>query len=329
MEKIAFLFDHQVVYWSAVILTLAVFAGICGFWSLYLGKNGPAAAGFAAVPLALVLSVFFSRLIHWYCYAETYESLLSALTDYRTGGFALIGAFGGCLLAAVLTRICRLHQDLPLMLDCMCLSGGGAIAVGRLASFFNSSNRGQILAQVRSMPWAYPVTNSVSGIVEYRLATFLLQAMVTGLITLVLLVFFLSKKRKPGEATLLFLLCYGAAQVILDSTRYDSIYFRSNGFVSIVQVFGALALGFAIAVFSVRLVKNRGFRLWYLGAWLVMAALIGGAGYMEYHVQRHGNEAVFAYSVMSACLLTLIVLVLALRRYADQKPRHIGRYLSK
>lgn len=329
MERIAFIFSHQVIHWNALILTLAALTAICGFLSLYLGKGGNAFSAFAVIPLALVLSIFFARLIHWYCYAETYESFLHAVTNYRSGGFALIGVFGGCLLAAVLTRITKLHGNLPQMLDCMCLSGGAAIAAGRLASFFNSSDRGQLLQTIRSMPWAYPVTNSVSGATEYRLATFLLQAIVTGCITLALLVFFLSKKRKDGDTTLLFLLCYGAAQVVLDSTRYDSIYFRSNGFVSIVQVFSALALGFVILVFSVRLVKNRGFRLWYLGIWLVMAALVGGAGYMEYHVQRHGNEAVFAYSLMSGCLLSLIVLMLFLFRFCAKAPKKQGgRFLK-
>ena len=53
---------------------------------------------------------------------------------------------------------------------------------------------------------------------------------------------------------------------------------------------------------------RRGFRWWYLALWTVLAALIGVAGYMEYHVQRHGNEAVFAYSVMSGCLAGVVLL---------------------
>ena len=70
---------------------------------------------------------------------------------------------------------------------------------------------------------------------------------------------------------------------------------------------------FAVVMFSVRLVKHRGFRLWYVPIWLAIAAAIGGAGYMEYYVQRRGNEAVFAYSVMSGCLLGVIALTLLIR----------------
>jgi len=44
-----------------------------------------------------------------------------------------------------------------------------------------------------------------------------------------------------------------------------------------------------------------------------MAGGLGGAGYMEYYVQRHGNQAAFAYSVMSAALAAVVLLVLITR----------------
>lgn len=331
MEQIAFIFGEHFFYWNSIILTLSAAAAICIFLSAYLAKSGNATAGFFVVPLSMILSLAAARLLHWYCYEESYDSLLAAMTNLSSGGFALLGVFAGCVLSALLTRIIRIQDNLPQMLDCMSLAGAAGIALGRLASFFNASDRGQLLESVRTMPWAYPITNSVSGVTEYRLATFLLQAMVTGLIFLVLLGFFLTDKhsrRRSGDVTLVFLLLYGASEVVLDSTRYDSMYFRSNGFVSIVQVCGAVALGLTILIFSVRLVKNRGFRGWYLALWAAMAGLVGCAGYMEYYVQRHGNEAVFAYSVMSSCLCILVILALVLRSLAAKpalRPKK-GRY---
>lgn len=317
MERIAFIFENGMLYWSSIILTLATLSAIFGFLALYLKKDGSLTAAIVTVSLALVLSLFFARVVDRYCHEETYAGLLAAVTDFSVGGFALLGAFAGCLSAAIVTRILKLHNDLPLMLDCMSLSGGAAIAVGRLASFFNSTDRGQIVDGLTSMPWVYPVVNSVSGATEYRLATFLLQAMATGLIVFVLFPTF-AKKQKNGDITLLFLLCYCAAQIVLDSTRYDSIYFHSNGFVSIVQVMSALAVGFVIVVFSVRLVKAGGFQKRYLPLWTAIAALLGSAGYMEYHVQRHGNEALFAYTVMSVCLLLVVGLTVFIRRLAEK-----------
>ena len=64
------------------------------------------------------------------------------------------------------------------------------------------------------------------------------------------------------------------------------------------------ALVLAVILFSRRMVKARGFRAWQILLWLLIAAAIGGAGYMEYYVQRRGNEALFAYSVMSGCFDT-------------------------
>lgn len=333
MERIAFILGEYFLSWSTILVTLASAGAVCLFLSAYLRESGNVRAAAWVVPLAMILSLAAARLLHWYCFEENYESLLTAMTDYSRGGFSLTGVFAGCLLAALLTRIFRLHRNLPQMLDCMCLAGSAGIAVGRLSSFYNATDRGQIVQSVRSMPWVYPLTNSVSGLTEYRLATFLHQAMVAAAIFLALALFlgFTKKKHRPdGDAALIFLLCYGASEVILDSMRYDSMYFRSNGFVSIIQVLGAVALGFVIVVFSVRLVRSGGFRPWYIALWLGMAALIGLAGYMEYHVQRHGNEALFAYSVMGACLSIVVFLALLIRGMAGRAAAkaRAGRFLK-
>ena len=50
-----------------------------------------------------------------------------------------------------------------------------------------------------------------------------------------------------------------------------------------------------------------------------IAALLGVGAYMEYHVQRHGDQALFAYSFMSLCLILVIILTLVIRRFAVEK----------
>lgn len=331
MEKIAFVYNGLTVNWARIILILASLGAIVFFLGIYLSKSGNRSAALTVVPLAVVLSVVLARLLHWYCYAETYDSLLSAMTDYSAGGFGLLGVFVGCVAAAVVTRVAGLHYNLLEMLDCMCLAGLGGISAGRLSAFFSTADRGQILETVRTFPLAYPVTNVVSGAVEYRLATFALQAIAALVLLVALLLFCCKKNRVDGEVTLLFSIFYSATQIILDSTRYDSMYFRWNGFVSIVQVVGAVALVSAIVVISIRLVKNAGFRPGYIALWGLIIAGLGGAGYMEYHVQRHGDQALFAYSGMSLCLILVAVLALVMHHLA-QKMRRVyvgGRYLRK
>lgn len=318
MNRIAFLIADLSVYWSSVILTLAVAGAICLFLGLYLKTGGDTLSGVLAVPGSLVLSLLLGRFIHWYCQSGSYESMLSAMTRFSTGGFALMGAFAACALTALVLRLLRFSGNLPRMLDCMSIAGAAGIAVGRLASFYDTSARGP-LTELTGLPLVYPVTNAVSGLEEFRIATFLFQAVVTGIIFAGLLVIFLREKdRKDGDITLVFLLCHGAAQVLLDSTRYDSLFFRSNGFVSIVQVLGALGIGLAAILFSIRLVKQQGFKPWYIGLWVGFAALMGIGGFMEYYLQRHGDKMLVSYIIMGAALMGLVALVLTIRHLAEK-----------
>ena len=318
MEKIAFFTGETVYYWSSIVLTLAALTAVCFFLSLYLGKGGNAVAAFGVVPLALALSLVLARLVHWYCRADSYDGFSEAIVPFSPGGYALLGVFAGCILAAALTRLLHFHDNLPRMLDCMAVAGCAGIAVGRLASFFNSSDRGQIVQSAKSLPWVYPVTNAVSGATEYRLATFLFQSAAAGLLFLVLALLFFREnprhRRKSGSLTALFLMVYCASQVILDSTRYDSLYLHSNGFVSMIQVLSAITLALTIVVCSVRAVKARGIKKWMYLPWVLVPCLFGGAGYMEYFVQRHGKLAATGYSIMGACLAGIVLLGVLLWR---------------
>ena len=316
MEKIAFIYGNTFIYWNSVVMTMAVGVAICLFLAFYL-PSGKKLAAAVAVPLALVLSVFFGRLFHWYFRPDGYTSFVKAMTDYTSGGYALMGCFAACGATAGILKLVGLEKHPMRMLDAMSLGGCAGICVGRLACFFSAADRGQLLKSLRTLPFAYPVNNVVTGAPEYRLATFVIQSMVTALVFAAVAAFFLLARRRRGDTTLVFLLLYCLTQAVLDSTRYDKLFFRSNGFVSVVQVLGALGLLLVIVVFSVRMVKAHGFRFWNVLVWLGIAVCIGGAGFMEYYVQRHGDLAAFSYSIMSACLLAAAGLVLLLRKLAE------------
>ena len=315
MEQIAFIVDHTYIYWNSIITALASATAVCVFWALLLARGKRFSAGFLMIPLAVGLSLVFSRLIYWYFRPENEMNLKALIKLGMTGEAALSGVFAGCFLAAVLIRLVRLTDSLPELLDCLCLAGGIGIALGRLGAFFDASARGMLMPAYMGMPWVSIITNPVTGAEEHRLATFFLQAIVTGAITLVFLIFYLIRRDRirDGDISLLFLQCYGAAQVILDSTRYDSLYFRSNGFVSVVQVLGALAVTMGMIVFGARMAYAGGWKKWYPVLWMPQLACLGLAGYMEYHVQRCGNEALFAYGSMGAALAAVVVLTLVSR----------------
>lgn len=318
MEKIAFIRGETFIYWSPIIMVFAAVAAIAFYAAFYTKRDGNVFAMSVSVLLSVILSFPISRLIHWYCRTSSYSSLHAAMTDYSTGGYALLGVFAACLLSAVICRVVFISNSLPRMLDSMAMGGGVGIALGRLSSMFNSSDRGMILSDEISLPFAYATTNSVSGAVENRLATFMIQSMLTGGIVVILMVYLLisavrKKKVRDGDTFLLFSMLYGSCQIVCDSTRYDQLFFRSNGFVSVVQIVSLVALVIPLIIFSVRMVINYRFRVWYLAIWVPMLGLMGIAGYMEYYVQRHGTEAGFAYSVMSACLILTNLLGLVIR----------------
>lgn len=312
MNQVAAILDSVVLYRYSLVLALSGAAGVCFFMACCSHVQIPSVRASAAALTAVVLSLPMSRLVYWYGRPDSFDSLTRALTTSSTEDFALAGVFAGCILAALLLGG---QGGRKKMLDCMCVAGCGAISLGRLGCFFTATDRGQIMTRLTGLPWAYPVTNA-SGQLEYRFATFLVQSAVAAALAVFLAVVFIRKKR-PGDVTVLFVLVYGASQVILDSTRYDSLYLHSNGFVSLVQLFAAVALTLVLMLLCVRTVKIHGWKNWMIPLWISLIALLGGAGYMEYYVQRHGREAAFAYSIMGTCLACMVALGLLLWRMSQ------------
>lgn len=323
MERLFMIAGRSFLYWNSLLLVLAAAAAICAFSALFLLWDGDSRALAVFVPLSLGLSLVLSRLIHWYCLPNQYAGLSAALLDLSAGGYALMGVFAACLLAAVLLRLTGLVKDLPRFLDCLCVAGCGGIALGRLSFFYSSLDRGSVVKSV-NRPFVYPILNAVSGQPEYRLATFQIQALVLGVLFLVLLCLLLRERRcrrlPAGDIAMVFALVYGAAAVVLDSTRYDSLYLRSNGFVSVVQILGAVAVVACAVYYSVRAVRTTGMKKSFPFVWLLAFFMVGGGGFMEYYVQRHGREAAFSYTVMSVCLTACVCLILLLRRWSLATP---------
>lgn len=322
MSQIAYVSGDTFLYWNSLILAGAACTGLLLFWAAYLRGEGSVLGGALACPIAMLLSLILARFLHWYFLPDSYHGLADAMTRFSSTGFALTGVFLGCLMTALLLRALGLTKNLPGMLDCMSLGGAGAIALGRLGCFFTSQDRGEILTNFTGLPWAYPVTNPVTGLPEYRFATFLIQAVITGIIALGLIAFYWlgrdRKKFRDGDVTLLFLLSYCASQIVLDSTRYDALRLRINGFISAVQVFSAIAMAVVMGILILRVWKQSGKALpCILGAVGTLLGF-GGAGYLEYHVQRHGDQALGSYLAMGGCTAMVLILGIALWRLASR-----------
>ena len=324
MEKITYIISETFIYRHSIVLALAILTAVFLFLALWVGAGKSWLKGLFTCVLCAVLSPVLARLCHWYFQSAEYSGFSTAMTDYSRGNYALMGVFAGCLLAVGVTWATRLEKDAATMLDCMALAGCAGMGIGRLSFLYTDADRGMLLESLTELPFATSVIDPVSGQVSYRLATFMLQAMFCGVLLVGLGIYYfvgrIRKTHRPGQTALLFLAFHGAAQIFFDSTRYDSLFMRSNGFVGVVQILGAVLLVGVIIIYSVGMIRSRGWHWGFLGLWGGILAGLGLAGYMEYFVQRHGNQALFSYSLMILGLSLCLAVMLVIRHLAVKKP---------
>ncbi len=336
MDKILMICGGESYYWKPVILAIAALAAAVTALGLRIWRGERVLPLAVALPVGTVLSVYIARLIHWYCRFESYESLRSALTTLRGGGYSLIGVFAGMLLAFLIARLLRLTRDLPSLLDCAVPAAALGIALGRLGDLFTASDRGKVLVEdvaMQHLPFASAVVNSTSGATEWRIATFAIQSIWCAILCVIFLVAAMDHRPRPlkhprwgrGNVFALFMVLYASGQIVLDSTRYDALFLRSNGFVSLEQIICGCVIAAVLVLYSVRSIKVRRFRFWHPLLWLLALACLGVSGYMEYYVQRHGNAYRFAYGLMCLGLFVVFCIVFALfrtgmLRKAEERP---------
>ena len=321
------------IYASAAVITLGILLCVLMTLVLYRRRHRSGAAVLCLAVLGFVFGTLFSRLLHWYFNAETYSSLLGALTDYDHGSFCLPGMLLGIWLAAWICRGLGLTATMGELLDAAAPGVAMLIAFIRLSALFNTTCRSRILVETKwlqFLPFASGLRDS-AGNVSYRMATFFLEFLLMLAVSFVLLSFFGDKgfrrmKRggpRTGNTARLFILLYAAVEIVMDSTRYDSplMHFRVisvlnqySAFISIAQVFaGFTVLGVLIHLTRCS-VRCNGFRWYHIPVWLGFFAclfVIGKLG--EYNVQRYADY-LRCYAWMSAGCIAMVALVWSLYR---------------
>jgi len=319
MNQVAICIGGIVIYWSAIVIFLAVAVCFNFAYGLYVANGGKKSAMWAMLPISIVLGAVFSRLIHWYCHAEQYSGLVGALTEFGAGDYCLPGAFFGVVIAVLIVKALRMTDSAGKMFDAIAPAATLGVAVLRMSALFNVSCRGKIQINnpdLQMLPLASPVTTA-NGAVEYRLATFCIEFIVMLVLFVIVMHYFNKRRSWPmkgdtpvhGNVALLYLAFYGATQVILDSTRYDSSFLPINGFISLVMILGAVSLAGVMIYYTVMSLRANGFMVKQAVMWVLFLGAAGGAGYMEYLVQRYGNMYLPVYSGMAALLLIMSVLV--------------------
>ncbi len=308
MEPIAIILGETEIRWSSILIVLCVFAWFFYAYSVYVANGGKRLAMLLLGPLAVVFSYYSSRFIYWYCHIEQYSSFREA-TSLSAGGYAMLGIIPGIFLAAVLVRLVRLDKNLLALLDALMPATTMVIGLLYLIPLFDDSCRGKIIFSDPTyfrLPYSSAVLTA-QGETEYRLATFFISFLVFMALAMMIRIFYFNHTKIYGATTAFFLLVFSASEFILDSTRYDAGYFQFNGFVSVLQIFAGVAiLGLSI-FFLVRSLKRNGFRWYHIPLFLLILSSMGGCGYLEYLIQRHGNWYVTCYSLMSLSCVLMVV----------------------
>ena len=327
MNPIAIYSGSLVIYWSAIVITLGIAAGFLLSYGVHVSHGGTGAAMWVFLPFATVFSVLLSRLIHWYCHMEQYGGFFAAILDYSMGGYCLPGVLFGVILAAFLVRGFRLVDSVGELLDSAAPGLALTIAVIRLSALFDTTCRSKIIinsAFIQKLPIAFMIS-SASGAVEYRFATFFVEAVVMLVITVLMLLFCFRRRDLPmkagekrcGHAARLLLVFVSAAELVLDSTRYDSSFFHFTlikslnpyaGFISLIQLIAAISIFVVLVHYSRISVRANGLSARHFILWVGYVLSLVATGVAEYMVQRHGDWYLGCYAVMTlACFAMAFV----------------------
>ena len=332
MNPIAIYSGSIVIYWSSIVIALGILACLCMSIALSASNREPRSGMILFVALTVILSVPLCRAVHWYAHIEQYAGFFSALTDYSNGSYVLSAALLAAFLAALIVKALGLCSSAAKLLDAFAPGAALAVAFIRLSSLFNNACRSKIIFQtpaLQQLPLASGITTS-TGAVEYRFATFFIHFLLLLIICYMLLVFFGKRRNIPkrhgraqGDTARMFLLYYSASEVVMDSTRYDSSFLHSNGFVSIVQIAAGVCIIGLLVYYSIHSIKANGLRFYHWLGWLGFIAVIGGVGATEYLVQRHGNWYMFCYPAMSLCCIGMAAVVYCLYKTCCVKPQKV------
>jgi len=133
---------------------------------------------------------------------------------------------------------------------------------------------------------------------------------------------------RHGMLFMAFISLFGATQAALESTRYDALHMRSNGFISLMQLVSLILLLIPMVYYSVRLIRadKQSLKPFCIVIWGVGLVMLGAAGVCEYLIQRKAKMAMSLHPLQLIALLifSLMTMFVAMRMYRVTDPE--GRF---
>ena len=238
---------------------------------------------------AMVFGMLFSRIS--FCLLNQELGQLTPLSFWPHldgGGWSMFGLIGGVLFGGWLSAGIAREKTGSIM-DALCLSVLPMIAAERIGE-----------SRIEDFDISRPLDSAflsgsflATGDDEPCLATYYVTAALILVLFIILAVRF-TRKEKPGNLTIAFLILYGAVSIITESLRYDR--FLSISFVGLQQIAAAVMLlaGVILAVRSFNRPKTASSVAAVVCMPLMVCAVIG----LEFALDRTTWNKIAIYAVM-------------------------------
>ncbi|MBQ6951849.1 MAG: prolipoprotein diacylglyceryl transferase [Clostridia bacterium] len=228
------------VYTYGLMCALGAGAMLLLLWCFGKGKKLPKGAAALTGVCAMLLGAFCSKLLFSLFSFNVDAPFLGKMKPglFSGGGYSMMGALLGGFLGAALAGKMLKQSSLKFM-DVFAPACLAFVFFARLGEMFYPEFAGFGV----SRPLIYEFTKTwpiaVSDGTESYLATYLMEA-ICALVILFVLARDVKKQERDGNTFVLFLLLFGASQIIMESLRYDR--HMSYTFIRMQQVLAILVL---------------------------------------------------------------------------------------
>lgn len=271
---------------------------------------------FWALPLGLLGARLYYVAFTW---GDFVDDPLSILYVWE-GGLAIYGAVLGGLLAAWIVSK-RGGFALPTLLDACAPSLILAQAIGRWGNYANVEAYGARIHDAAAQFFPLAVEVEIGGRFYWHMATFFYESVCSFIIFIILMAFRKRSKRR-GDVFLWYALLYGAARLVIEGLRDDSLMFNVSGAqVRASQILSALMCLAVLIVFFIRMRKRRP-RLLMPDALCALAVPLGLVCTFLGEFERNAYSALFVPAQIALALLMGLDVVFLL--YYQHRAKRVG-----
>lgn len=215
INKIAVSIFGVDIYWYAVIMAIAIIAGIIVIKKHNKLYNITYPDMLDLLIFLIPISILSARIYYVIFDFKYFMKFPLQILNFRTGGMAIYGGIIGGIITCIIFCKKRKIKFLDLT-DYIVPSLALGQAIGRWGNFVNVEAYGT----QTNLPWKMGIYEFGKYIEVHP--TFLYESIATFCLFLVLIK--ISKKRKfPGQLTFIFFIWYGFVRMIIEELRTDSL----------------------------------------------------------------------------------------------------------